>query len=381
MNFFETFFDYIKETYTERLLYFPSNIRVSLLIILFCVVATLELYLYMAFRRLRQANEKLKFEKWQEYISNMLANLIIFDESDKTEDIVGHFYPKMKKLPLRNPIVNKLLISEMLVYHKNFTGKIEEVLSILYRKLGLDQKSKQKINNRNWEIKIEGIREASEMGISEIASEIIKYTDDENALLRMEAQAAYIKLSENDPFHFLDRAQERILDWHQVVLFEIITKNKKLSIPSFSKWLHSPNDTVVLLCLKLVEHFMQFDAAEEVERLLKHHNSRIVKKSVEIIGKLELSDAEEHMFEVYFDQPEEIKLEILNALGKISSGNYNDFLSSRIYSNHIRIKREALYAIKRDPEKGESRLRELYHQTTLENQALIGHVLDNRIKS
>lgn len=125
---------------------------------------------------------------------------------------------------------------------------------------------------------------------------------------------------------------------------------------------------------------MQFDAAEEVERLLKHHNPKIVKKSVEIIGKLELEDAEQHMFEVYFDHGEEIKLEILNSLGKISSGNYAEFLSSRIYSNHTRIKREALYAIKRDLDNGENKLKEIYHQTTPENQALIAHVLDSRIK-
>ncbi len=380
MNFFQTIFNYIRETYTDRLFYFPSNIRISLLIILFCVIAVLELYLYISFRRAQQIKKKRDEAKWKEYIDNMLANLVIFDESDSTEEIVDHFYPKMSKLPLRNSTVNQVLTAEILTYHKNFTGKIQEVLSILYRRLNLDKQSKKKINNKNWEVKIEGIREANEMRIKEMAGEIIKYTDDENGLLRMEAQAAYIKLSEQYPFRFLDRAQERILDWHQVVLFEIITKNKQLDIPSFSHWLRSPNDTVVMLCLKLIDHFMQFDASEEVQRLLKHHNPKVVKKSVEIIGKLELADAEKHMFEVYFDQPEEIKLEILNSLGKISSGNYNEFLSSRIYSSDPKIKKEALYAIKRNPAYGEAKLREIYKQTTLENQALIKHVLDHRIK-
>ncbi|WP_461791588.1 HEAT repeat domain-containing protein [Pedobacter sp.] len=380
MNFLEGITNYIAETYADRLNYFPSNVKTSLLIILFCVIATLEMYVYISFRRLYQANEKRQLDRWNEHVSNMLANLIIFDEADKTEDIVAHFYPKMKKMPLRNKVLNKVLISEILTYHKSFTGQIGEVLSILYRKLGLDKKSKKKINSRKREVKIEGIREANEMRISEMASEIIKYTDDENALLRMESQAAYINLSENDPFRFLDRAQERILDWHQVVLFEIITKNKALKIPSFAQWLRSPNDTVVMLCLKLIEHFMQFEAAEEVERLLKHHNPRIVKKSVEIIGKLELASAETSMFEIYFDQPEDVKLEILNSLGKISSGNYENFLISRIYSGNVKIKKEALYAIKRDQHEGEQKLRELYQQTTVENQALINHVLDSRIK-
>ncbi|MNQ80960.1 hypothetical protein D3C85_959590 [compost metagenome] len=101
---------------------------------------------------------------------------------------------------------------------------------------------------------------------------------------------------------------------------------------------------------------------------------------MKIIGKLELENAEKHMFEVYFDHSDEIKLEILNSLGKISSGNYADFLSSRIYSADTKIKMEAMYAIKRDADNGDNKLREIYTQTTPENQALIQHVLDDRIK-
>ncbi|WP_293300610.1 HEAT repeat domain-containing protein [Pedobacter sp. UBA4863] len=380
MNFFGTIFSYIRETYVDRLSYFPSNIKISLMIILFCAIAIVELYIYIIFRRVIKANQNKQTKYWKERIGNMLASVVVYDESENTAEIAVHFYDKLKKLPLKNSTVNQILTSEIITYHKNFTGKIPEVLALLYAKLKLDKRSKKKIDSKHWETKIEGIREANEMGISEMAEEIIKYTDDENGLLRMEAQAAYLKLSNKDPFHFLDRAQERILDWHQLVLFEIITKNKKLTIPSFSKWLRSPNDTVVMFCLKLIDHFMQFDAAEEVQRLLKHHNTRIVKKSIEIIGKLELEELEKHMFEIYFDHTDEIKLEILNSLGKISSGKYADFLSSRIHSNDSKIKRAALYAIKRDADHGEARLLEIYHHTSPENQALITHVLDNRIK-
>lgn len=380
MSIFDNIFHYIGQLYTDRLPYFPTNIRASLMIILFCVIAAVEIYIYILFKRIVKMREEKQIKYWKEHIGNVLANIIVYDETDNTAEIISHFYPRFKKIPLGNKIVNQIVVNEILLYRKNFTGKTAEVLSQLYRKLNLDKKTRKKIANRNWDIKIEGIREANEMEIVELASAIIKYTDDENALLRMEAQAAYIKLSAREPFHFLDRARERILDWHQVVLFEIITKNKKLTIPSFSKWLYSPNDTVVMLCLKLIEHFTQFDAEEELKTLLRHHNPKIVKKSVEIIGKLELANAESFMFEIYFDQSEEIKLEILNAFGRISSGQYADFLSSRIYSTDIKIKKEALYAIKRDPDNGKNKLREIYNQTTPENQALIKHVLDDRIK-
>lgn len=381
MDFFEAILSYIRETFTVRLPFFPSNIRSSLFIILFCVIAITELYIYIIFRRISQFNYKRLEKKWKEKIHDTLANIIIYDDQDNIEATVAHFYPQLKIITKKNNAVNEMLVSEILIYHKNFTGKIADILKTLYKKLQLDKRSIKKIKNRNWEIKVEGIREANQMELFDIAPIIMPYTDDENASLRMEAQAAYIKLSDTNPFKFLDRAQERILDWHQLVLFEVITKNKKLEIPSFSKWLRSPNDTVVMLCLKLIDHFMQFDAETELERLLKHHNPRIRKKAIEILGKLEIEESEENIFEIYFDQPLEIKLEILKALGKISSGKYTDFLSSRIYSDEYKIKMEALKALKMNPDLGEETLRDLFNQTSAENRAIIKHVLDERIKT
>ncbi|RYG15082.1 MAG: hypothetical protein EOO07_16195, partial [Chitinophagaceae bacterium] len=44
------------------------------------------------------------------------------------------------------------------IINKYFTGKTAEVLSVLFRKLNLDKKSRKKINNKNWETKNEGSR-------------------------------------------------------------------------------------------------------------------------------------------------------------------------------------------------------------------------------
>ncbi len=379
MNIFETIFFYVKEIFTERLVYFPSNIRAALLILLFCVFVVVDLYFYIIIRRIIQAYNNTRIIKWKEVIDNMLANLIIHD-FDEVEEAVTHFYPRLKKLPLKNKIVNKILITEILNYHRNFIGKTAQVLEELFLKLELDKSSLKKIKNNNWEVKIEGIREISHMELEHVADELLVYTDDENSILRMEAQAAFIQLSKNDPFRFLERAHERILDWHQLVLFEIITKNKKLAIPSFSKWLTSKNDTVVMLCLKLIDHFMQFDAAATLEKLLQHRNVKIRKKAIQILGKLEIDGSEKNMFEIYFDQPLEIKLEILNTLGRISSGKYTDFFVSRIYSEDYKIKTEALRAIRMDVENGNNTLKNIYNSTSPANQLIIKHVLDERIK-
>ncbi len=380
MEFFSSAADYVREIYTNRLPFFPSNIKTALLIILFCLIATVELYIFIAYRRLLQYREKRKKKYYSERIGNLLTHVFNYEENEDVDEFVERFRKRFKKLPLKDPLVNRILTNEIMVYHKNLTGTLKVIFEKLYHALKLDKWSKRRMANKHWERKIEGIREANELKLKDLLGDISNYTDDEESLLRMEAQAAFLKLSKDNPFQFLDRAQERILDWHQVVLFEVITKSKDIEIPSFAKWLSSSNPTVVLLCLRLIEHFMQFDAVADIEKLLKHPSPTIVKKAVQVLGTLEIESAEQAMFEIYFDQSIEIKIEILKSLGKISSGSYNDFLLSRIYSNEYLIKREAMYAVKKMPKIGRVKLQELYRTSTEENKALIKHVLDERIK-
>lgn len=381
MIFSQTVYSYLKDLYVDRLDFLPPNLKISLQLIIICLVFTLFLYAYIALRRIKQGIKRRAEQRWDNIISNMLANLIVYDdEDDNTDDIVNHFYPRLKKLPLKNKLVVNLLIHKILDYSRNFTGKTADVLNALFIKLHLDKEVMKKILSRHWEVKIEGIREASKMGLADFIPEILKYVDDENAQLRMEAQIAYVKLSPDNHFKFLDRANEYILEWHQLVLYDVITKYKGFEIPKFAQWLKSPNDTVVMFCLKLVEFYMQFDAENDLLELLHHRNPYIVKKSIEILGKLELQSAEKQLFDIYFNQPLENKLAILKALGRISSGNFTEFLSSRIYSDEFKIKMEGLKALKELPEKGILIIDELFKNASAQNQSIIKHILDERIK-
>jgi hypothetical protein len=379
MATFSTIGHYLKDVFSDRLPFFPDNIRISLLIILFCVIAVLELYIFIIVKRIQKNNQQRQQKYWEQEVSNALTPFVLYDENEDMERFISDNEDPLLKIPLKNRIANQVITKEILTYHKSFTGSLKELFEVLYKRMHLEKITEKKIAHDKWDIKIEGIREAKEMKLYYLADEVLKYTDDENALLRMEAQAAFINLSpKKEPFRFLDRAQERILPWHQVVLFDLITKNKDIDIPSFSKWLRSENYTVILLCLNLVEHFLQFDAADDIEKLLKHKSPTVVKKAVKAIGVLELAQTEKSLFAAYFDQNDEIKIEILKTLGKITSGDFRDFLVSRIHANKYHIKREALYALK-DHDKGNEILKELYQKSNSKDRLLIKHVLDERI--
>ena len=380
-NSYIPFWNYLHDLITDRLPYFPSNIRSALLIAFFCIIVFLQLYIYIFFRRIKQAIAKKRLDKWHNAISNLLTEIIIYDDDDDEETIINHLVPQFKKLPLFRPFVKKLLTRELLNYHANFTGKTANILRGLYIGLNLHKEAVAKLQSLYWEKKIEGIKEIAQMDLKTEAESILKFTDDENGQLRMEAQAAFLKLSSDNSFRFLDRAHERILYWHQMVLFEIITKTKNLIIPQFSKWLTSKNDTVVMLCLKLANHYQQLDAIPEMVVLLKHSNPTIRGKSIEIIGKMEAEMVEQNLFEMYFNQPFKIKLRIIEALGRIASGNFLDFLKSRTNSDDFKIRMAALKAIQLHGKAGEDLLGIIHQQSALPNRSIIEHVLDVRIKN
>ena len=375
------FWDYLRELFSTRLPYFPANIRSALFIVLFCCIAFIELYLYIFVRRIKQTIAKKKEDKWNDTISTLLADIIIYGDDDDTDTIINHFLPQFKKLPLRRPLIKKLLTRELLSYHANFIGKTAEVLRGLYLRLNLEKEAKAKLKSNYWEKNIEGIREITQMNLRTEAESILKFTDEENGQLRMEAQAAFVKLSDDDPFRFLDRARERILDWHQLVLFEVITKTKNVKIPAFSKWLKSENDSVVMLCLKLVNHFQQWDAIPDMVMLFGHSNLKIRARAIENIGRMEAEMVEENLFNMYLNQPFEIKLLVIEAIGRISSGTYLEFLKSRTYSDDFKIRMAALKAIKLHGSTGLNLLSSIYKDSTLQNRAIIEHVLDERIKN
>src|SRR6476661_3711398 len=178
-------FSYIKELFTSRFPFFPDNIKDALFITLFCVIGFIELYLFIASRRFYQKFLAWRESAWKENIATMLANIIVYGDEEETEDIVAHFLPRFKKIPIYRKNIREMLIKELLVYHFNFTGKTADVLKELYLRLKLDRYASRKLKSRYWETQIEGIREITQLWLRQYSEMILKLTDDENSQLRM----------------------------------------------------------------------------------------------------------------------------------------------------------------------------------------------------
>ena len=372
--------NYLQNLYTSRISALPFSISLSLFIILVCLLGIAELLVFILTGRVALFIKKKRNADLKNRIISMLANVLVFSDSDNPKAVAAHFRPRFSKIPLYRGSIRRLLVSEILNNHSNFSGRAAEILRELYLQLKLDKAARKNLNSRHWDKQIEAIRELTEMSVKDECERIFKYTNSRNPHLRIEAQISYIKLCMDNPFRFFDHIREPILEWHQMVLFEVITKTETMARPRFLQWLNSSNDSLVALCLKLIEFYQQFDAQPYLIYLINHANLSIRAAAIEILGRMEAEMAESHFISAYPYQPQKIKVKILNALGSISSGKSLNFLNSQADSKEFPVKIAAIRAIKAHRQEGRRVLTALLNEVAAPDKAIIKHVLDERVR-
>lgn len=370
---------YLQNLFISRLSTFPVFIIIPLIVLVFSVIGILEVYIYIAVTRVTAFYKRTREADLKDRIIAMLANVLVFSDSDDPQAIVAHFLPRFSRLPLYRGTIRRLLVSELLKSHSSFNGRAAEVIQELYLQLKLDRKARKNLSSRRWEEQIEAIRELTEMSVKGESEKILKYTNDRNPSLRLEAQVSFIRLCIENPFRFMDFVCEPILEWHQIVLFEVVTKTESMARPRFAIWLNSKNDSVVSFCLKLIEYYQQFDAVPNLIYLINHYNPVIRETAIDILGRMGAEVAESHLVRAYTDQPHLIQLKIINALGMIGSGKSISFLNSQAKSEDFAIRLSAMRAIKAHRDDGPELLNKLFNDVIPQDRAIIELVLNERV--
>lgn len=374
--------EFLKGFYENDFLAYPTIIQVAYVGILISFSITLLCYMMVFTRRLRQAVLFTKTEKWKASIDNLLTNSIIaFNSEEYTEQPILEITDNLKKLPMRKYIVRQMIINELLFLHRNFSGKINTLISTIYTSLELEKHSKRKLKSWRWFIKAEGIAELGEMGIQDSAGEFLKYVNSKNITLRMQAQSGYLQSGQADPFVFLDYTNQNLLTFHQINLMDILNRNKDIHLPVFSKWFTSSNDSVVIFCIRLMVRFHQVDSVKDLLKLISHPNEEVRKEMITAIGDLSLVDLERHLIIHFRNETEGSRLEIIKTTGKICSGEQLEFLTELVFNSDFNTRFEAAKAIKRHVNGGEETLFRLLEILPEENKSIVLHMLDSKLSA
>lgn len=365
--------------------YAPLSIQIAGIFIVVAIGCTLLAYFSILVGRYKAYRQAERLKKLHPIIDEQLMEHILLNEelaSDVPADQVQLPLESFQQPVFEKKWARQALIERLIHYRNNVRGSMGEQLRNLYIQLELDKDSLKKMKSRKWERKVQALAEMSNMNMSIADVTILPMTNSNNRELRAAARHAYIKLSKNEPFKFFDVVTEPLLLWDQVELFKIISTTEHIAIPNFAQWItYSSNKSIVSFCLKLVVHYNQLSAVPAVVRLLDTKDHYVRADAINCLGKMKIEDVEDKLIHMYNSQPLNCRLEILKALGRISSGKYVDFLRQEfLHATDFEVRKHAAKSLINNKWAAKGLIQELIDTATSENKLILKHSMNPLIK-
>lgn len=352
----------------------PVFVTILYVVILYSIITLIVLLIIILLNRNRMQRE----EKQRGYLNEVYQQKLMdyLFEEDKRE--VARM--ELKEIA-ENQFDRQLLIDQMIDLSINLKGEIKETIKELYLFLGLKEDSLRNVNSKKWHEKVKGIRELAYMNIREAAGQILESLNSNNEIVRMEAQIAMVRLSDENPYHFLHFMEKPLAVWEQVTLHELLIQHD-LKVPAFKEWFVSDNLSVVNFALEMTAWFKQKSSEKEVVALFEHEDENIRNTAYRVCGEIGLENSLPAMKEVYEKEIYKNKLEILSSFGKIPEEQNLGFLKSVLdMEEDVQLQILATKAMENTDEPGISMLIKLMKsKSEYKNyQIIIRHVLDGRI--
>ncbi|MBG0860729.1 MAG: HEAT repeat domain-containing protein [Bacteroidales bacterium] len=311
-------------------------------------------------------------ERLRQYLLEKYQGLII-------DHLFGNTSPDEFRPIASNTYRRQLLIDQMIDVSVNLKGDESKKLVSLYKHLGLDRDSISRAYDHRWHKKIKGFRELAFMNIKDANDAIYKALNSSNEILRMEAQIALVRLSDENPFEFLSYLKRPFSLWEQITLHELLIQHN-LPIPSFRKWLSSPNHTVVMFALRMIREFRQTGAEDEVLNALSHPVQEVRQLAVQVAGDMNMRSTLETMKRMYKTQDYPVCLEIVRSMGKMPDVSMLGFLKLVLdKEDDVQLQIEATKAIENNGEEGVAALVKIMKSEYKNYNIIVRHVLDRRI--
>ena len=353
----------------------PLFIAILYVVILYSIITLVVLLIFILMNRNRlQREEKQRLYLKEVYQLKLMDYLF---EEEKRDEV----RKDLEEIAGNNRFDRQLLIDQMIDLSINLKGEIKETIKELYLYLGLKEDSLKKAHSKKWHENVKGIRELAYMNIREASGKIMESLNSNNEIVRMEAQIAMVRLSDENPYHFLHFMEKPLALWEQVTLHELLIQHN-LEVPGFEEWFKSENLSVVIFALEMTAWFKQVGSGESVIALFEDKDENVRNTAYRVSSEIELASALPAMEQVYEKETYKNKLEILTSFAKIPEERYLGFLKSVLdREEDVQLQIQATKAMENTDEPGISMLIKLMKsKSEYKNyQIIIRHVLDGRI--
>jgi len=285
---------------------------VHFLFLIFIVMLSLVMLLavIVLIYNLIEYNKSVRTAGWSETINKKISDVIVYGEEELSEDI--YFKALSVNASFRNLFLQKLVDSE-----KKFSGAAKNRIQDLFKEYDLRKEAIKKLTQKKAYLISRGIRELTVMEFQEAIPQIETYLSHSSPQVYQEAQYAMVRFKGFEGLSFLDHFPTRISEWQQLRFLLSISLLPEDSEEKIAEWLESQNDTVIIFTLKLIKKFQLLSFYPKVIGLLSIASVEVRVKAVQTLMSLENPETVEYLSGIYYDQPDEVRLEILKVI-KIS---------------------------------------------------------------
>lgn len=231
---------------------------------------------------------------------------------------------------LKEPAFRRILTEILLDLQKDVSGETKKKLNNLYCELDLHLDAYKKLKSWRWEIVSQGIRELTQMSVTESYRFITQFLNDRRGVIRKQAEIATVSLRDEGLAHFLDTTSYSISEWQQLKLMEVLRGMEHFRPPSFKTWLVSRNKAVVLFALRLIRQYNQNEASASIIELVKHKDERIREEAVLCIKEFCLLNALPILKTIFRNARQSVKIEILDTIATLGNEEDLEFLKAVI---------------------------------------------------
>ncbi len=342
----------------------------TLLSALFFIIAILSYYVIMATRLIKWLSNKPKVIKEAiNYITSELYN----------EEISKAARKDYAKKNLTSRFLKDIYVYQCVELHKSLSGELAQDLKQLFADLNLTEYAMDHFHSYDWATKANAITVLAEMEYKVAREEIILFVNHYNITLRYKAQVAAVALAEKEPFDFLQYINKPLNEWQQLQILNAAMNLKTEQLPLFSNWFQHKEPTVIVLCIKLANHFKQYEASEKIIEKCADPHYDISLQAIIAVKQMGIYNAKGLLLDIYSILYTPHQLEVLEFMPSIGDEDSIDFLKNIAHTGDFRHRLLAIQALLSLIGNKEELILELQSDDSEleEQQLMINHVLDN----
>lgn len=322
----------------ESLTHSSSIIQLTwvLSVVFLVFIAMLVIYLKYLRNHLR-VNEKIETQYKEQYESWLVTYLYSGNDDEAFSSEQQLIINELKE-DATDPFKRKIIISTLLKLRNEISGEMGESIDKLFIKLGLLRFSLAKLRNKKWDVIAIGIRELTQFKIKGVHKIIMNNINHPMKEVRKEMQLYLVHLYAFKGLEFLNVLETPLSEWDQIQLLEILQLNNDTQIVDITPWLRSSNNSVVNFTLKLAKVYNQFEAKEELIKLLNHHSEEVRINTISALSHLNVFEAKTILKDSFNERSQEEQIAFLKMMQNVYENSDKSFLHEHVHHKDFEIK-------------------------------------------